>query len=300
MNFALAVHGGAGLDKPGSLTPDRQAACRAAIEDALRTGARVLAAGGSAVEAVEACVVVLEDSPLFNAGRGAVLNAAGEVEMDAAIMDGKDRRAGAVCGIRSIRNPILAARAVMDHSPHVLLAGAGAETFARVHDVATEEPAWFVTPERVEQLERLNAGDTEDAASDVYGTVGAVARDLEGHLAAATSTGGTVGKAPGRVGDSALIGAGTFAWDATVAVSATGDGEAFIRSHVAGRLSDWVEMAGLSLRESAHRVIHQDLVGGRGGLIAIGRSGPAVMPFNTAGMFRGRMDARGEPEILIW
>jgi beta-aspartyl-peptidase (threonine type) len=188
----------------------------------------------------------------------------------------------------------------MEHCPHVLLSGSGADAFAASQDVPSADASWFVTAERVAQLERLRSSDPEDAAPDVYGTVGAVARDLAGHLAAATSTGGTVGKTPGRVGDSALIGAGTFAWDATVAVSATGDGEAFIRSHVAGRLSDWVEMAGLSLRESAHRVIHQDLVGGRGGLIAIGRSGPAVMPFNTAGMFRGRMDARGEPEILIW
>ncbi len=300
MNFALAVHGGAGLDKPGSLTPERQAACRATLEEALRTGARVLAAGGSAVEAVEAAVVLLEDSPLFNAGKGAVLNADGVVEMDAAIMDGRERKAGAVCGVRLVRNPILAARAVMEHSPHVLLCGDGAEAFARLREVAMAEPAYFIVQDRVDQLLRLQTGEPDEAAPDVYGTVGAVARDLEGHLAAATSTGGTVGKHAGRVGDTPIIGAGTFAWDATVAVSATGDGESFIRSHVAGRLSDWMEMAGLSLRESAHRVIHQDLVGGRGGLIAIGRNGPAIMPFNTAGMFRGRMDARGEPEILIW
>ncbi len=299
MNFALAVHGGAGLSRAGSLSPERQASCRAALEEALRTGARTLASGGSAVDAVEAAVIILEDSPLFNAGHGAVLNADGDAELDAGIMDGRQRTAGGVAGLRRTRNPIQAARAAMEHSPHVLLSGAGADAFASERGLAQVDPAWFVIDERKAQLANLLAG-TPDDGSDAYGTVGAVARDLEGHLAAATSTGGTAGKRYGRIGDSPIIGAGTWAWDSTCAVSCTGDGEAFIRSHLAGRVSDWIEMSGLSLREAAHRAIHHDLTGGKGGLIAVGKAGPAVMPYNTAGMFRGRIDMRGEPEVSIW
>jgi beta-aspartyl-peptidase (threonine type) len=259
----------------------------------------VLERGGSALDAVEAAVCALEDDPLFNAGRGAVLAADGTIEHDASVMDGRTRGAGAISGSRTVRNPVKLARAVMEHTPHVMIIGEGAERLADERKLERVERSWFVTPERVEQLRAAKAA--EERKPDVYGTVGAVACDAHGHLAAATSTGGMVNKRPGRVGDSPVIGAGTYAWDATCAVSGTGHGEPFIRLGVAGRVSALMELGGLSLVEAANRVIHQDLLPleGEGGLIAVDAHGNVALPFNTGGMFRGYR--RGDERFVgIW
>ncbi|MEQ1566781.1 MAG: isoaspartyl peptidase/L-asparaginase, partial [Myxococcota bacterium] len=262
-------------------------------------GARVLERGGTAVDAVESAVVALEEDPLFNAGRGAVLAADGSIELDAAVMDGRDRRAGAVACVTTARNPIKLARAVMDHTPHVLLIAHGAEALARELGLERVDPEWFRTPERAAHLADVRA--RAEARPDVYGTVGAVALDQAGHLAAATSTGGTVNKRPGRVGDSPIVGAGTFAWDETAAVSATGHGEPFIRLGVAARVSAWIEIGGLSLDEATARVmLDLEPLGGRGGLIAVDRRGRVATPFNTAGMFRGWQRPDAPPVVAIW
>ncbi|MCA9490774.1 MAG: isoaspartyl peptidase/L-asparaginase [Myxococcales bacterium] len=307
MGWALAIHGGAGLVRRDALTGGREERCLATLNAALAVGRSVLERGGSALEAVQAAVVHLEDDPVFNAGRGSVLTATGTVEMDAAIADGRGRRAGAVAGITTVRNAILLAREVMDHTPHVMLIGQGAEDFARQRGLQTVDPAWFVVEERIEQLERARAADrfeldhgSED--KDVYGTVGAVACDADGHVATATSTGGMNNKRPGRVGDSPIIGAGTFADDATCAVGGTGHGEPFIRLGVGARVAALMELAGLSLEEAARRVIVDELpkLGGQGGLIAVDRHGNVALPFNTAGMFRGWVQQGGEPTVAIW
>lgn len=309
MHYVLVVHGGAGLIRRASLTPSREAACRAGLEAALARGERVLAVGGSALDAVEAAVVVLEDDPMFNAARGAVLTAEAGAELDAAIMDGRTRRAGAIAGARTPRNPIRLARAVMEHTPHVMLAGAGADAFAVERGLPTELQDYFRTPERLAQLEAAllrsrtpEAEVPEPIAPDVYGTVGAVACDREGHVAAATSTGGTTNKRPGRVGDSPIIGAGTFAWDRTCAVSGTGHGEPFVRLGVASRVSAWMELGGLTLAEAADRVVHGEVLelDGRGGLIAVDATGRIAMPFNTGGMFRGSLRQGEGPVVAIW
>lgn len=305
MPIALALHGGAGLIRRASLTSERESACRAGLRGALETGWAVLERGGSAVDAVQATVVALEDDPLFNAGRGAVITAGGGVELDAAIMDGTGRRAGAIASARTPRNPIVAARAVLDHTPHVMLCGAGADAFIAERGLQTADLDWLRTAERVAQYEQVAArgGFTLDhsGGSDVYGTVGAVACDADGHVAAATSTGGMVNKRPGRVGDSPLIGSGTYAWDATCAVSGTGHGEPFIRLGVAARVSALMELTRTELSCAAHRVIHTDLpdVHGLGGLIAVDRKGSLTLPFNTGGMFRAYRCATGE-EVAIW
>jgi beta-aspartyl-peptidase (threonine type) len=311
--FTLAIHGGAGLTYKGSLSAERETACEASLRRVLALGAEILQAGGSALDAVEAAVVALEDDPLFNAGRGAVLANDGTVELDAAIMDGISRRAGAVAGAKTVRNPIRLARAVMEGTPHVMLVGEGADRYAVERGLPTEPLSYFVVPERLEQLERARtahrfslAADPSDGQPqkdrDVYGTVGAVACDQHGHLAVATSTGGMTNKRPGRVGDSPIVGAGTYAWDATVAVSGTGHGEPFVRLGVAHRVSALVELLGLDVAAAAERVIHQDLLelGGRGGLIAVDRQGGFAMPFNTAGMFRGVVRQGTSPEVAIW
>jgi L-asparaginase / beta-aspartyl-peptidase len=304
MPIALALHGGAGLIRRESLSLEREAACRASLRAALDIGWAILASGGGALDAVEATVAALEDDPLFNAGRGAVLTAGGGVELDAAIMDGRDRSAGAITGATTPRNPICAARAVMERTPHVLLCGPGADAFVREAGLPTADLAWFVTDERRAQYEQVagRGGFTLDhGGRDVYGTVGAVACDAEGHLAAATSTGGMVNKRPGRVGDSPLIGAGTYAWDPTCAVSGTGHGEPFVRLGVAARVSALIELAGLDFARATHRAIHQDLaeLHGQGGLIAVDRRGRVSMPFNTGGMFRASRTG-GEIVVEIW
>jgi L-asparaginase / beta-aspartyl-peptidase len=285
----IAIHGGAGVlraDKPGTRH-------RAVLKESLEAGYELLLAGKSSLDAVAAAVVVLEDSPLFNAGRGSCFNADGEIEMDASIMDGATLRAGAVAAVRRIRNPILAARAVMDETRHVLLGGDGAERFAREHGLALEDPSYFSTPKRLAALRQKRKNH--------HGTVGAVALDAEGSLAAATSTGGYTGKLPGRIGDSPIIGAGTFADNRACAVSGTGLGEAFIRAAVAHDICARMRYLNVSLAVAARSALRNVAsLGGDGGLVAIDRRGNVAMPFNSEGMFRACIDRRGRRRLAIF
>ena len=266
---------------------------------ALAAGRNVLAAGGSALDAVTQAVVALEDDPLFNAGRGSVFTAAGTQEMDASIMDGRDHRAGAVAGILGPRNPVLAARGVMEHSDHVLLIGEGALAFCREHRIAFAEPGYFSTDERRRELRDALEKRSRDAVG--AGTVGAVARDRNGNLAAATSTGGMTGKMTGRVGDSPIIGAGTYADNATCAVSATGHGEFFIRYGAGFEIATRMRHAGQSLQQAAQAVVEAlAKFGGRGGVVAVDHTAALVLPFNTAGMYRGYVRADGAIHTAIW
>ena len=274
MKPVLAIHGGAGFSRKSAPGP-----YRAGLAHALDAGWAVLARGGSALDAVSVAVGVLEDDPLFNAGRGAVYNAAARHELDASIMDGASLRAGAVAAVSRIRNPILAARAVMEHSSHVLLAGQGAERFARGHGIAFASQRYFHTEARRRALQRNLQGH--------HGTVGAVARDAAGNLAAATSTGGFTGKLPGRVGDSPIIGAGTWADNATCAVSGSGHGELFMRTALAHDVAARMRYRGDSLERAARAALAAIArLGGDGGLVAIDRRGNVAMPFNSEGMLR--------------
>lgn len=295
----LAVHGGAGTLRTQDMTPGRERRYRSGLTAALRAGYAVLAQGGSSLDAVVAAVVVLEDSPLFNAGRGAVFNAAGVHELDAAVMDGATRKAGAVAAVQRIRNPVLAARAVMQHTPHVLLAGAGAEQFAQDRGLALAEADYFSTPERARALARVRARANATAA-ERHGTVGAVARDRAGNLAAATSTGGYTNKMPGRIGDSPLVGAGVYADNATCAVSGTGHGESFIRAvlayDIAARMAYHGETLSVAAGHALERVAAQ---GSDGGIIAVDSGGRVVMPFNSEGMYRGVV-REGRVEVAIY
>lgn len=299
---ALAIHGGAGTIRPEDMVPARVEAFHVGLRAALLAGHRVLAAGGPAVDAVTAAVMALEDDALFNAGRGAVFTSGAEQEMDAAVMDGAGR-AGAVAGIRGPRNPVLAARAVMERSDHVLLAGAGALAFCRAQGLAFEDDAYFETAARRAALdavlaERARGGTVDDF--DRHGTVGAVACDRIGRLAAATSTGGMTGKMPGRVGDTPVFGAGTWA-DATCAVSATGHGESFIRMAAAHEIAARMRLAGQGLEQAAADVVAElGRAGGGGGLVAVDRDGRVAMPFNTRGMYRGAVGADGIVRIGIY
>lgn len=300
--WALAIHGGAGQIDRGGLPLAAEHGARAALEAALAAGTAILAAGGAALDAVEAAVRVLEDDPHFNAGRGAVLTHDGRIELDAAIMDGRTRAAGAVCGVTATRNPVQLARAVMVRTPHVFLARDGADAFARAEGLPAAGPDWFETPERRRQLAELKArgADAFDAEMK-YGTVGAVARDASGHVAAATSTGGVTGKKWGRVGDSPLIGAGTYADDRSGAVSATGSGEFFIRSVAAHEIAARVRLAGDAPDGAAAAVIAEiGALGGTGGVIFVGRDGPAGWVFNSRGMYRGRAMAGGDVVTAIY
>jgi L-asparaginase / beta-aspartyl-peptidase len=285
----LALHGGAGVvrrDKPG-------AAHRAALKAALEAGYEVLRHGGKSLDAVSAAVVVLEDSPLFNAGRGSCFNADGEIEMDASIMDGATLRAGAVAAVTRIRNPVVAARAVMEKTRHVLLAGAGAERFAQVQRLKLEDAEYFRTEARLAAL-RKNL-------KDHHGTVGAVALDADGNLAAATSTGGYTGKMPGRVGDSPLVGAGTWADNRSCAVSGTGIGEAFIRAAVGHDVAARMRYLKQPLARAAAAALAQvKALGGDGGLIAVDRRGNVAMPFNSEGMYRAAIDRAGKKRTAIF
>ena len=286
----LLIHGGAGAIQKGEATPEREAAIRADLARALEEGFAILKAGGSALDGVERSVRVMEDSPFFNAGHGAALTSEGTVEHDASIMDGRNRNAGAVSGTKRIRNPVSAARAVMERTPHVLLTGEGADQFAREQSLPLAAQWYFFTPDRLVALERVQAAKRSKASTserDRHGTVGAVAKDAAGHLAAAASTGGYTDKMPGRVGDSPLIGAGNFA-DATVAVSGTGHGESFIKLVLGHRLSCLMELSGLSLAEASARVLDElGAIGGTGGFIAVDPTGAVALPFNTPGMYRG-------------
>jgi beta-aspartyl-peptidase (threonine type) len=300
--WSIAVHGGAGTILRENLSEAQRSEYEAGLAAALDTGARLLDEGGSALDAVAAAVVLLEDDPLFNAGRGATFTFEGTIELDAAIMYGRGRTAGAVAGIRSVRNPILLARQVMEHSPHVFLAGAGAEAFAREHEMETVEPGWFETPERRRQLEEFRSRKGAWFDSSVkYGTVGAVARDREGHVAAATSTGGLTGKRWGRIGDSPVIGAGTYADDRAGAVSATGGGEFFMRAGAAKAICERMRLLGESAQAAADAVIVDvgDL-GGDGGVIVAGADGTIAFALNTPGMYRGRADSSGVREVKIF
>ncbi len=292
--WKLVIHGGAGVIERDQLDAAAESAIRAALQHALDTGSGVLAAGGSALDAVEATVRELEDDPHFNAGRGAVLTYQGSNELDAAVMDGNGRRAGAVAGATATRNPVSLARAVMEASPHVMLAGRGADEFSRLQGLEQVEPEWFAIPERRRQLEEMKAsGDWFDVDMK-YGTVGAVALDVHGHVAAGTSTGGITGKRWGRIGDSPLIGAGTYADDRAGAVSMTGSGEYFIRAASAHEICARIRMLGQSGREAAEAVIADaGALGGNGGVILVTARGEAEWSFNSSGMYRGKASAAG-------
>ena len=308
--FALAIHGGAGVPSKKEMTPEKETAYRAKLAEALCAGHAVLAANGTSADAVIAAIKIMEDSPLFNAGKGAALNSDGVAELDAAIMDGATRKAGAVAAVKRIKNPIELARLVMKKTPHVLLIGDGAEAFARQQSVKMMSPEYFITEDRKKQLEKIKQEEKAkpqsslDPASHVLGigTVGAVALDKHGNLAAGTSTGGLANKMPGRVGDSPLIGAGTYANNATCAISATGQGEFFIRSVVAYDIAALMEYKKLSLAAAADAVVKKKLVefGGEGGVIALNRQGNIAMPYNTEGMYRGSIREDGQPQVLIY
>lgn len=301
-NWTLVIHGGAGVIERARMTPEREAAARAGLDAALAAGEAVLAKGGSAVDAVEAAIHVLEDDPSFNAGRGAVFTYEGTNELDAAIMDGSNRKAGAVAGVTRTRHPVSLARAVMDKSPHVLLAGKGADIFSAEQGLEQVDPSWFATDERRRQLDELKAKKLGWFDVDMkYGTVGAVARDQAGHVAAATSTGGVTGKRWGRVGDSPLIGAGTYADDRACAVSATGAGEFFIREGVAHEICARIRFKGESLQVAADTVMAETLaLGGTGGVIVTGPNGEATWSFNTPGMYRGKVTSGTKRLVAIY
>ena len=300
----FVMHGGAGVIKK-DLTPEKEKLVRADLEQALNTGYAVLKSGGSSLDAVSKAIVVLEDSPRFNAGKGAVFTHDGNNELDAAIMDGATLRAGAVAGVHRVRNPILLARAVMEKSQHVMLVGDGAEQFAQQIGIALVDPSYFRTDERWQQLQEALKAESNKQASALgraihYGTVGAVALDAQGHLAAATSTGGMTNKRWGRVGDSPIIGAGTYA-NAHCAVSATGWGEYYIRATAAHDICARVEYAKAKVADAANTVV-MDIVpklGGDGGVIALDADGNFAMPFNTDGMYRGWVDRDGKAHVAI-
>jgi len=296
---AIAIHGGAGTIPAAALNPAATDAHHASLRAALAAGWAILVKGGAALDAVTAAVMALEDDPLFNAGHGAVFTSGGTLEMDAGIMAGRTRQAGAVAGICGPKNPILAARAVMEHSGTVLMAGQGAMDFLREQRLEFMGADYFTTKRRLDALHlelARRASGAPDTRSDAdrHGTVGAVARDIEGDLAAATSTGGMTAKRPGRVGDTPIIGAGTFADNASCAISTTGTGEVFIRYSAAAEISARIRHAGQTLEQAASTVIAELAThGGDGGLIAIGPAGPPVLPFNSNGMYRGFVNEDG-------
>lgn len=291
--WRLVVHGGAGSERIAHGGAAHEASARDGLQEALEAGSSLLARGGAAVDAVEVAARVLEEDSCFNAGRGSVLTEHGEVELDAAIMDGRNRRAGAVAGIKTTRAPITLARRLMEHGPHVFLAGEAADRFAEAAGIEQVDNSFFILPERRRQLEEaLAAGSLADPIK--YGTIGAVAVDLAGNVAAATSTGGITAKRWGRVGDSPLIGAGTYADDRSAAVSATGSGEYFIRAVAAHQLAERMRLGGETLQQALDAVL-EDIrsLGGKGGLIAVAPNGEAAWGFTTPAMYRGMADAIG-------
>ncbi len=296
---ALAIHGGAGTIAPELMTPAREKAYRAALDLALRRGHTVLQEGGPALDAVEAAIRTLEDSPLFNAGKGSVFNADGQHEMDASLMNGSDLRAGAVASVQNVKNPITLARIVMDRSNHVLISGAGAFEFAHKQKVELEDDVYFFDDFRYQQWKEMAGTDgvqlDHSDKEKKFGTVGAVALDANGHLAAGTSTGGMTNKKWQRIGDSPIIGAGTYANDASCAVSCTGHGESFIRAVAAHDVHALMNYKGLSLQEAVRVVVHEKLppLDGDGGLIAIDRNGNIALDFNCSGMYRGQVGPDG-------
>lgn len=318
--FVLVIHGGAGTILKKNMTPEKEAAYQAALEQALQAGYAILSKGGSSLDAVEAAVRVMEDNPLFNAGKGAVFTNEGKNELDAAIMNGKTLAAGSVASVTTIRNPITAARAVMEKSEHVMMIGAGAEKFAAQQGLEIVDPSYFYTQDRWNGLQRVKQQDSLKTELDhgnkkgtsavkqpsnrdsKYGTVGAVALDMEGNLAAATSTGGMTNKKFGRVGDAPIIGAGTYANNATCAVSCTGWGEYFIRLVVAKTVSDLMEYKNYSVQKAADELIMKKVpaLGGDGGLIVVDKNGNFAMLFNTEGMYRGYIKPDGKAVVKIY
>ena len=303
--LAIAIHGGAGVIDPAKMTPERAAAYRAGLAAALDAGYEILEHRGTALDAVMAAVRIMEDDPQFNAGRGAVLDHEGDAELDAAIMDGHGPRAGAVAAVRHVKNPVELARLVMEKSPHVLLVAEGAEEFALEQGVVLVPRGYFRTAARERELEEARRVERERLNSvrpPGGGTVGAVALDGAGHLAAATSTGGITNKHRGRVGDSPIIGAGTYADDDSCAVSGTGEGEFFMRQVVAYDICALVKYRHLTLSAAVREVIHEKLrrTGGEGGVIAVDRDGNIAMDFNSAGMFRGARDSAGKRELAMY
>ena len=314
----IAIHGGAGAITRAAMSAEKEQLYLAELERIVSAGQAILAAGGSALDAVTEAVRLLEECPLFNAGKGAVFTHQGTHELDACIMDGRTLDAGAICGVSHIRNPVLTARKVLENSPHVLFTGAGAEDFARANGQEMVEPAYFFTQERYDQLQRAIAADTgvmldHDGASlnasgdpidpeRKFGTVGAVAIDELGNLAAATSTGGMTNKQAGRVGDSPIIGAGCYASNNTVAISSTGTGEVFMRTVAAYDVAALMEYAGLTLAEATHKVVQEKLLplGGSGGMIAVDKFGNVELPFNSEGMYRGFARVGEAPVVSIY
>jgi len=315
-NFGIVIHGGAGTIFKENMSDSLEQQYRAKLEEAIRTGHEILANGGTAVEAVQRTINVMEDSPLFNAGKGAVFTNEGTNELDASIMDGSNLNAGAVAGVTTIKNPINLAYEVMVNSEHVMLAGKGAERFAKEQGIEIVDPQYFYTENRYRSLQRireqektqLDHDDQKTAFLDPYikdskfGTVGCAALDKHGNLAAGTSTGGMTNKRYNRIGDAPIIGAGTYANNKTVAVSSTGWGEFFIRGMVAYDISALMEYGGLSLEDAAREVIQEKVpaLGGDGGIIAIDHDGNVAMEFNTAGMYRAKMNRDGDLEIGIY
>ncbi len=305
--FSIAIHGGAGTLLKGQMTPEKENAYKAALQEAIDAGYAVLSGGGHALDSVIAAVQKLEDCPLFNAGKGSVFTANGHHEMDASVMEGKHLKAGAVSLITGIKNPVLLAKDVMEKSDHVFLAGAGALEFAKSLGYTLEEDCYFYDQFRYDQWQEIKGSDHFQLDHSIrkeskFGTVGAVACDIRGDVASATSTGGMTNKKWGRVGDSPMIGAGNYANNATCAVSCTGSGEYFIRGVVAYDVSCLMEYKGLSLADAAHEVIHHRILklGGDGGLIAVDARGNIAMPFNTEGMYRAFKTSSGEQKIAIY
>ena len=302
--FGLAIHGGAGTLPRAEMSGEMERKYRSGLAAALDAGYALLQRGGTSLDAVTRAVTVLEDNPLFNAGLGAVFTLDGRNELDAAIMDGSSLKAGAVCGVTHIRNPIELARTVMEHSEYVMLSGAGAEEFALTRGISLVPRSYFYTPERWRQLERIRSGDAGLSALTIshVGTVGAVALDGAGRLAAATSTGGMTGKRYNRIGDSPIIGAGTYADDRSCAVSATGHGEVFIRAAVAHDICSRMRFGGRTLSTAVREVVLEELpaLRGEGGVIAIDRHGEISMEFNSEGMFRASRRSGEEAQIAIY
>ncbi len=306
--YSIAIHGGAGTISKANMSPEQEKSYLSALDSALTIGETILKSGGTAMDAVEQTIVFLEDCPLFNAGRGAVFTHEGKNELDASIMDGSTQKAGAVGAVMTVKNPIRLARAVMDKSEHVFLTGRGAEQFAKETGVELIDPKWFYTPSRWEALQKVKAEEAAKSGAIYentdykFGTVGCVALDAKGHLAAGTSTGGMTNKRWNRLGDSPIIGAGTYASDDACAVSCTGHGEFFIRYVVA--FDVWAHMVykGLSLGDACQEIVHKKLVekGGEGGLIAVDKDGNVSLPFNSEGMYRGYAKPGGERAISIW
>jgi beta-aspartyl-peptidase (threonine type) len=301
--WSLAIHGGAGTLDPKAMTPEKRAAYEADLQRALDAGSKILAEGGAAMDAIKAAIVIMEDSPLFNAGKGAVFTWDGTNELDASIMDGRDRSAGAVAGVKTVKNPILLADTVRTRSEHVFLVGKGAEEFAVSKGFAVTPPEYFATPARREALERLKAEKLSALDVDYkFGTVGAVALDQSGNMAAGTSTGGMTGKRWGRVGDAPMIGAGTYADNRACAVSATGWGEYFIRVGVAHEICAQLKTRGILGTQDIADAVMADVkdLGGDGGVIVVTPQGEAIFSFNTTGMYRGRATSAGVREVAIF